>query len=286
MTIPSFTNDALFKIVFGSAQDLRPLISLLNAVLGLVGDDQIVELALATPFLDRSDPEEKSCILDLSAIDGKDRRFNVEVQVRGQKHFVKRITFYAAKFHGQQLGTGHSYQELKTTYSVSFCNFNVWDRQPGDVHSRFSFYDQRNQRELKGLIELHIFELPKLDKQSYDTLEAMWLHLLKFGSSYATEADLPAQLAKEEAIVMALRARNVALADQLQKALILSREKYDRDQISIEMDRVEELEEAIAKAQLEGKLEGRQESARRMSALGFSALDIQKVTGLSPAEYE
>ena len=207
MVIPSFTNDALFKIVFGSAPNLRPLVSLLNAVLGLSGEREIIELTLATPFLDRDAVDGKSCILDLSAIDAQGRRFNIEVQVRGQKHFIERITFYAARFHAQQLGRGHSYQELNTTYSVSFCNFYVWDRQPRDVHSCFTFYDQHNKRELKGLIELHVFELPQLDKRTFNTLEAMWLHLLKFGSTYATEADLPPQLAKEEEIVMAIQAR-------------------------------------------------------------------------------
>ena len=80
---------------------------------------------------------------------------------------------------------------------------------------------------------------------------------------------------------MALQARNLALADEIQRARILSREKFERDQVAY-------ISEAEERGRLEGKLEGKLEGLRHVALnllqLGMDPQTIIATTGLTGEE--
>jgi hypothetical protein len=58
-------NDILFKIVFGTEQSEPVLRPLLNALLGLMGENRIVQLQILNPFIGKSFADDRGVILDV-----------------------------------------------------------------------------------------------------------------------------------------------------------------------------------------------------------------------------
>ena len=72
MTSTSLMNDILFKIVFGTAKNEPVLRALLNAILGLTGQDRIVWLEITNPHIDKEYLRERGAILHVKTRDGFD----------------------------------------------------------------------------------------------------------------------------------------------------------------------------------------------------------------------
>ncbi|MEW6283037.1 MAG: PD-(D/E)XK nuclease family transposase [Candidatus Eremiobacterota bacterium] len=90
-------NDVLFGIVFGTQANSRILQALLNALLGLKGQDRIVNLKILSPRPEQQHLLQKGVILDVVARDGRSRLFNIEVQVYSEAAFVKRSFYYLTR---------------------------------------------------------------------------------------------------------------------------------------------------------------------------------------------
>lgn len=226
MEVPSFLNDALFRIVFGSSENVAILKSLLDSVLEFEGRSKIDHLEILSPALDKDTVYDKGCVLDLLCRDGRGQVFNVEVQARRQEFYHRRSFFYAAKAFVEQIQVGESYEKLRKVYSITFCDFTLFTRH-SDVHSCFVFSDRAHDQVFSDLVELHYFELGKMEPELRHGSNP-WLHVIKYGNRY-TRDNLPVELAKEEAILMAMEARQRALSDEQQRLVILSREKFERE---------------------------------------------------------
>ena len=127
MSYPGLLNDVMFKIVFGSQQNEAVLIALINALLDLRGACRIQGLEILSPGAEKVYLSEKGPILDLKARDEAGKQYNVEVQLRpGLVDYVKRSLFYAAKLYCGQLQTGHDYDLLRRTVSISILDFELF----------------------------------------------------------------------------------------------------------------------------------------------------------------
>jgi len=63
-------NDVIFKIVFGQEDSVALLQRLINALLGLEGNERIAALTIMNPQLDKHSLTDKGVILDIRACDG------------------------------------------------------------------------------------------------------------------------------------------------------------------------------------------------------------------------
>jgi predicted transposase/invertase (TIGR01784 family) len=97
---------------------------------------------------------------------------------------------------------------------------------------------------------------------------------LKFSDLYE-QHDLPAELAREEGISMALESMRRAYANDPIRERILAQEKAERDEQS-----------RLRAAQEQGQAEGRAEVAKKMLSAGIDHTTIQACTGLSLEEIE
>lgn len=78
-------NDIIFKIVFGTEASRPVLRALLNALLGLTGDERISELTILNPWIDKEYLVDKDAILDVKAKDAAGRLYNIEVQLASRR---------------------------------------------------------------------------------------------------------------------------------------------------------------------------------------------------------
>jgi predicted transposase/invertase (TIGR01784 family) len=104
--------DFAFKWLFGRERSLPLLINLLNAVLKPLAGCEIAELELLNPFSEQDSAEDKLSIVDVKARDKRGHQFDVEMQLLADRAFCKRVLYYWAGLHLQQLSAGDLYSRL------------------------------------------------------------------------------------------------------------------------------------------------------------------------------
>ena len=107
-------NDFAFLKTFASPEHCECLISLLNALLNL--PSPIVKITLQNPFNLKDFQEDKLTILDIKAVDQRDRIHHVEMQLSNHLDLVKRLVFYGCEVYADQLREGGGYTQLKPVY--------------------------------------------------------------------------------------------------------------------------------------------------------------------------
>lgn len=276
----SIINDIIFKIVFAKDENKRILMALLNAILGYSGQTAIVEITILNPNIDKETVKEKHSILDIKAVDGQGRLFNIEVQLKPAKDYIVRTVYYLSKLFGDQLEAGGRYQDLATTIGISITDFKLFDNTP-DLHNTFRLLNVKSSVELTDKLELHYIELIKYDKDKpYKEMTKFekWLYLLKFSELYQDRlAPIPEALKNEEEIVMAIEAYRHAVADNYVKELIDFRRKASIDEAS-------RIEEASRDAEARGEIKGKIEMARQMLHDGMDIKTVIKYSGLPEDE--
>src|SRR5438309_10979557 len=130
------TVDYAFKHLLGRER-IRPiLIDVIDSVLAPAPEHRISDLDLLNPFNPKEALDDKLSILDIKARDQSGRQFNVEMQMLAFRYYEKRILYYCARLHQQQLREGQDYLELRPTISISFLNHALFPQAP-DFHLRF-----------------------------------------------------------------------------------------------------------------------------------------------------
>src|SRR5437660_11890725 len=128
--------DYAFKHLLGRDSTRPILIDLLDKILKPEPGHFIQDIELLNPFNPKETLDDKLSILDIKARDQSGRQFNVEMQIIDRGHYAKRILYYWAKLHQQQLREGEEYGTLKPTVSISFLNYLLFP-QTSDYHLRF-----------------------------------------------------------------------------------------------------------------------------------------------------
>src|SRR6202022_2794411 len=112
--------DYAFKHLFGRESTRPILIDVLDSVLHPAPGHHIQDIELLNPFNPKETLDDKLSILDIKARDQTGRQFNVEMQMLAFRYYEKRILYYGAKLHQQQLHEGQDYLELKPTIRSGF----------------------------------------------------------------------------------------------------------------------------------------------------------------------
>src|SRR5260370_26937354 len=159
------TVDYAFKHLFGRDTTRPILINVLDSVLNPAPGHHIQDIDLLNPFNPKEALDDKLSILDIKARDQSGRQFNVEMQMLAYRYYEKRILYYCARLHQQQLREGQDYLELKPTISISFLDHVLFPQAP-DYHLRFRLLEEAHHFPFTEDMEFHILELPKFTKSA------------------------------------------------------------------------------------------------------------------------
>ena len=179
MKLLPFTNDFVFKAIFGRNPDI--LLDLLNSFPEFAGDKQIQDIQILNPEIPKDILSEKLSILDIHAVDKMGNKILIEMQSSHRTNFTKRILYYWAKLYSKSLKTGEKYETLPKVYMFNFLNFNLLP-QVEKFHTVFHLLEKNipNLR-LTDDLEIHIIELKKC-RNVYETSQSnleKWLLLLR-----------------------------------------------------------------------------------------------------------
>jgi len=299
----SLTNDFIFRYIFGSETNADLLLSLVNSVLEAKRQNAVAGIQPANPFLPVNEQTQREGILDVHAVDPDGKQFDIEIQVRSQKAYVKRSLYYLTRMYGFQLCRADKYELLEPCISINILDFDLFPEEIA-FHHFFTFREYDNHElELSRDISVHYLELPKLLKlinsqqpvqepsapseASLNMIEK-WLYLIK-------EIDNP-----EDAMVQTIINTTPELhrtKEEYQRFMTdvklrweaESHEKWLHDQAQYQYEAMEEgkaLGKALGKAEglAEGEAKGIQETAKKMLQSGLEISLISAITSLSPEE--
>lgn len=307
----NFYTDFAFKKFFGTPAHKEFLISFLNALLGLKGAEEILDIThLNSEQLPNVESDRKA-IYDVYCENNKGEKFIVEMQKASQVNFVDRSIYYAA-FPIQEQGIkGYLYKiddrhyvnwdySLKKVYVIGILNFCLDDDNKKHdkviTHAKLR-YDEYDNEVYSNKLEFINIELPKFKKKesdlSDDNLLDKWLFAIK---NLYRLMDRPKAL--WEAIFKKLfnlaeishydRTERLAYQDSLKDY----RDYYNTiDSATLKAMAEGEakgmakgMEQGMAKGMEQGRTEEKLAMARKMKSDGMPMDVIEKYTGLSAEE--
>ena len=244
--------------------------SLINAVVSDI--DQVQDLEVRNPYTRKDTSFEKFAVLDIKAQATNGTYYNIEVQVTDELHYDKRSLYYWAKLYADQMIAGDSYSSLQKTIGIHVLNFSLLDEVK--YHNVFHIVNKDNGKKFSDMLELHYIELPKVPTDfSYilNTLDR-WSAFLARAEKY-TATTLPDALSSDPMICKAMEIFETTRLDDSDRQTYDARLKWLRDETSA-------LETRYIRGKIEGKAEGKIETAQAMDAAGFDKETIRKITGL------
>lgn len=249
--------DYAFKYLLGRESTKAILIDVLNSVLAPPPGHEIVAIELLNPLNLQEALDDKLSILDIKARDQSGRQFNVEMQILAHPYYEKRVVYYAARLHREQLREGQDYGLLCQTISISFLNHALFP-QVTDYHLRFHLLEDRHHFQMTDDLEFHFLELPKFNK-GLDKLKTgldLWLYFLR-NAEKIDGAALPAVL-EQPAIVRAVEELRMLTQSDIEREKYEARRKYQLDRDS-----------AIIGAERLGEQRGEQRGQQRGKQIGL-----------------
>lgn len=284
--------DTTFKKVFGEHPDL--LISFINAMLPLEGDQIVQEIEYLSPELMPPLPDIKYSVVDVRCKDKRNHQFLVEMQMVWTEDFKSRVLFNASKAYVTQLHKGEDYELLEPVYSLNIVNDTVESELPKDQF--YHYYQMVHSCDSNNIIKgLHIafIELPKFTPQTpvEKEMQQLWLRFL-------TEINEDTRKAPDELLTNPLTNKAVELMEEWGMTDV-ERYLYERDIDSVRIENAiirgtkrHAMEKGMAKGMEKGMKKGMEkgieqgrkeamsETAQKMLAAGFDKETILEITGV------
>ncbi len=209
--------DYAFKHLLGREATRPILIDVLEKILNLPAGHHIEDIELLNPFNPKEALDDKLSILDIKARDQSGRQFNIEMQMLAYRSYLKRVVYYCARLHQQQLHEAEDYRTLRPTISISFLGHVLFPQVP-DYHLRFRLLEETHHFPLTEDMEFHILELPKFTKSEAQLTNGLdiWLYFLRHAAMMDTEA-LPALLRQQPLIARAVEELRMLTQSDLER---------------------------------------------------------------------
>ncbi|MCQ2974782.1 MAG: Rpn family recombination-promoting nuclease/putative transposase [Bacteroidales bacterium] len=319
----NFYTDFAFKKFFGTPANKEFLISFLNALLQLEGEEIITNIKhLNSEKLPNIESDRKA-IYDVYCENQKHEKFVVEMQKASQINFKDRTLFYCTFPIQEQAEKGYIYElgdkksswdyNLKKVYIISVLNF-ILDKDPQHnnviTHARLK-YDEYNCIYSDKLEFINI-EMPKFKKDE-DELNNMidkWLYAMKNLYHLIDRPKILQETIFKKLFNLAeiskynsseLLAYRDSLKDYRDYYNTINSAKLEGEKIGVEKGRKEGIEkgrkEGIEKGRKEGIEKGRKEErekayqekleiAKKFKSMNISIDQISIATGLSKEDIE
>ena len=172
-------NDVAFRKIFGSENKTVIIISFLNAVLNLEGQNRITSVTLVNPFQLPRIRGEKASIIDVRAKDVKGQSFIIEMQVAEKDGFAKRVQFYSSKEYAGQIDRGDDYTKLKPVYFIGILSFKFFSNE--NYFTKHLTVDEETGECTFDDIKFRFIELPKFKKKEHELVTVIdkWIYFIK-----------------------------------------------------------------------------------------------------------
>ena len=275
--------DLTFKKVFGEHKDL--LISLLNALLPLSGDEQVESVEYLPAELVPDLPMGKNSIVDVRCKDLSGRQFIVEMQMIWTPAFQQRVLFNASKAFVRQLRRNRKYELLQPVYSLNLVNETFMNDYPDEfIHNYNIVHELHSDKIIEGL-HLTFVELPKFKPQTIAErkMAVLWLRFLTEINEETTV--VPDELLQNPETSKARKeVEESAYTEHEMDAYEDFWDKLGAERLLLVDSNSISRKEGREEGREEGRKEERKDMAKKMLAMRMEKTTITKLTGLSDNE--
>ncbi|GBU22271.1 hypothetical protein R80B4_02177 [Fibrobacteres bacterium R8-0-B4] len=275
------SDDHIFKTLL-THPNAEPV---LKSVISAAIERDVKTVFVRNNELQITDVEEKFQRLDVNCtVDGGDQ-VDVEMQCSraggdtadSHINLINKSIYYLTDLHSSQKSASVKYKNLVRTYQVTFCAYPIFKQWPEYVN-RFSLRRPTGEL-LSDQINVVMIEMSKLNDLMMKTpIENM--PMLEAWSIFLSSADDPAKrdlinnlIQTKEDIKMATELLMEISQDERQRAIMMSRRKYETDRMS-----------DLLNAKEEGEIEERRKNIKLMHQLGLTIEVIAKAFELSERE--
>jgi len=267
--LPKFaplTLDSTFKKAFANEQCTELLLFLLNTFLAEKLKSPIKEASIINSELFGKTKFRRNAIFDVYCKDATGARFIVEVQVKGQEHFIKRTFFYLCMTVCSLATKGKDYDfNIPKLYSISFLEFDLdFGKGCTEVIQHLSIRNDRHPKVCYDILQMTFVILPRFKKRERECKTIMDKVLFAFKNGHKLKRT-PKSFKEKE------------LRDIFNVAEISNFTEREIKQYEVAMMNRYDQKACIAYAKKEGVME----TAKNMFAKGFSFADVLKATNLS-----
>jgi predicted transposase/invertase (TIGR01784 family) len=270
--------DNVFKAVFTKdmPESQKALGKLVSALIGR--EVSIVAINANEPPIDNVRDRQIRYDIKCKAKNGEP--INVEMSLDPDVFEPVRLEFHAGKlFTGQDIrGKDKDYDDLKQAYQIAILADKRFFFFFLILHT-FEYYDSVHNVSLDGRSRIITLELSKLGKVVRKPIKDMnapelWGVYFRYLLDKSKRGIINEIIAYEEGIAMASEVLMTISRDEVERARLISEEKYVLDTQS-------KLVHAKRKGRAEGRTEEKLEIARKMKEMGLPVSQIAEVTGLT-----
>jgi predicted transposase/invertase (TIGR01784 family) len=277
--------DNVFKAVFTKdmPESKRALGRLVSALVGR--KLSIIAITANEPPIDSL--SDRQIRFDIKCKARKGEQINVEMSLNPDPFEPVRLEFHAGKlFTGQDIrGKDKTYDDLKQAYQIAILANECFFQDKLPLHT-FEYYDPLHKVSLDGRSRIITLELSKLGEVVKKPIEDMnspelWGVYFQYLLNKSKRGIINEIIKQEEGIAMASRVLMTISRDEVERARLISEEKYVLDTQSklVHAKRQGEAR-GIKKGRAEGHTEEKREIARNALAEGATVEFVQKITGL------
>jgi predicted transposase/invertase (TIGR01784 family) len=269
--------DFVFKALFGTEENKKLLISLLNSI--LKGKPYINDLSLNNSELTKILEPNKSSRLDILATSDDGIKFNIEMQCRKTNNLPTRTLFYTSKLYTKDLKENEDYNKTKVI-SIWLFGENVTDRKSAINEAYVTF--QKNDKDpyeiMTNNLRIIYLELDKyiVSDENIKYKLSKWVDFLK------DPINLNKDTAEDEDIDKARKTLEYISTSKEERIIIEKIIEGRNDFYSAKNTAREEgKEEGLKEGKEEGLKEGKIEMAKILLSSGVDVEIIAKSSGLT-----
>ncbi|NQZ12159.1 MAG: Rpn family recombination-promoting nuclease/putative transposase [Algicola sp.] len=255
------TIDFVFKILFGSLENIDLLLDFLNRTLQPANPIETIQIL--NPYNEREFETDKLSIVDVRVVDEKGYNYQVEVQI-GSPHFLhKRIMYMWSRQYQSQMTKGVKFAALRPVVSIWILTEDVM-LDSLLYHHHIQAVDEYTGKLFTDQMSIHLLELDKWHEPDKLQTSDYWPFFFKDAKNWKQlpkKLDTPKmrqamkvlkQISDKQAEYYRYQAREdylrlqESLMDDLEQERVKSKQKsvrFEQERIKFEQERVESKQE-------------------------------------------
>ena len=264
-------NDLFVRYLLGKNGNENMLEDMVNAALSDFNFEEVKDLEIIDPYNLSENIDLKESITDIKAKTKDNQTVIIEIQLQGNRYFIRRSLYYWANSYSSLLNKSENYTKLSPVISINVLDFVLFN-DIDDFHSCYLLKEIKHNKILTDHCMLHYIELPKFNLNNNDKEKlSSWIKFFK--------GENMSNLIKENNIFEEVEKRCQSFIDS-DPLINAYRKKEWNEYFYKDMMNVER-EEGFKEGELEGIKNEKYSIAKSLKKSGLDNKFISEHTGLT-----
>ncbi len=171
-------NDLFVRYLLGKNGNENMLEDMVNAALSDFNFEEVKDLEIIDPYNLSENIDLKESITDIKAKTKDNQTVIIEIQLQGNRYFIRRSLYYWANSYSSLLNKSENYTKLSPVISINVLDFILFN-DIDDFHSCYLLKEIKHNKILTDHCMLHYIELPKFNLNNDKEKLSSWIKFFK-----------------------------------------------------------------------------------------------------------